>query len=235
MGLWQNRTTSLPAEAAARVNDTLISQQQWQQAITAVNRDRRTPLDAAGEAQVLQTLINEELLLQLAQDMGLTHSLPEVRGRLVQATMAALSQSSRTEPSSETLEQFVRTQAHLFQEPEKRRVRAWRTTASSEAEPLPIPDELMTQRQMQRWLGQSLAEAAFATDAAGPLAEAVPLGEADYSLQVLAIEAARPTALDTVDRERALRLFQRQAEEQQLAQALERLAMQADIVRKPAP
>jgi hypothetical protein len=93
----------------------------------------------------------------------------------------------------------------------------------------------MTQRQMQRWLGQSLAEAAFATDAAGPLAEAVWLGEADYSLQVLAIEAARPAALDTVDRERALRLFQRQAEEQQLAQALERLAVQADIVRKPAP
>lgn len=233
VGVWQHRPAALPEGAAALVNDSVISMQQWRQAISAVNKDRRTPLDAAGEGRVLQTLIDEELLLQLAQDMGLTHSLPEVRGRLVQATMAALSQTVPREPSPEELQDFMAQQAHLFQEAEKRRVRAWRKAPDTTAEALPVPDELMTQRQLQRWLGQSLAEAAFGAHNPGPIATPVVLGEANYELEVLAIEPARPAALNNVDQERALRMFQRQAEEEQLTQALQGLAAEARILRAP--
>lgn len=217
------------------VNDTPISTQQWQQAIAAVNQDRRTALDRAGELRILQTLIDEELLLQLAQDMGLTHSIPEVRGRLVQATMAALSQGLHTDPSDAQLQTFIEEQAHLFQEPEKRRVRAWRQVKNQEAQALPIPDELMSQRQLQRWLGQSLAQAAFAAPTTGPLDKPMRLGEAEYHLVVEAVQAPQPLKLEAIDRERALRLYQREQEEAQLAQALERLASEARIVRRPAP
>lgn len=227
----------------ARVNGVSIQKNEWLRAIDAANSGRRSALDPAAEQRILNTLINEELLLQMALSLGLEHGIPEVRGRLVQAAMDALADTGATEPSAEDLQSFVASNPTLFAQPERRQTRV-RRFASAEAAArnsdgtlMDVPEDPLSLRQLQRWVGNTVASAAFAAEpiaASSPgdlpmLAPPIAVGQAWYRVEVLAIEPAyRPEARD-IPRAQLVRAWQRERSEQALADALEELRAGADI------
>lgn len=232
----------LGPDVAAQVNERRISLEDWQRAIAAVNSSRRQPLDSAAEAALLDTLIQEELLLQLAQDLDLSHGLPEVRGRLVRAAMDSLlpAQESLVADAS-TLAAFARAQPELFAQPERRQLRLTRHPSPEEAEgtqggeAVDLPAEALSANQAQRWLGQSLTEAAFSHPQTGLLPKPLLVGQGWYRVEVLRILPAGPVDADSLDPDLLQSIWQRQQREQALAAALDGLMQQADIQRRAHP
>ena len=230
----------LEAEEAARINGRSIPMREWQRAIDAANSARREPLDAAGEAAVLDTLIEQELLLQLAGDLGLAHTLPRVRGRLVEAAMQALAPVQPPPQDEAALRAFYAAQPALFRQAERRQLRAWRhasaeaAAAGQQGEPVTLPTEALDARQMQRWLGASLTQAVFAAPAPGPLPPQA-VGEGWYRLEITAIEpAAQPDYAD-IDQALLARRAAQAAREAELDTALAALKEQAELLRRAAP
>ncbi len=85
---------TLPDDAVARVNGTLIRADEYERLLAALEGDRRTPLDAEDRRRVLDRLIEEELLVQHALALGLARSDRRVRADLVSAVLGSLSAAS---------------------------------------------------------------------------------------------------------------------------------------------
>lgn len=91
----------LPAQAAAKVGEQWIPRAELQRAIDGSNASRREPLTAAQEQEVLQRLINELLLLQYGQDLGLVANNPTVRKPLVQAVLGIVRANAKAQEISD--------------------------------------------------------------------------------------------------------------------------------------
>lgn len=81
---------NLPDFAVAKVGQQLIHRDELQRAVNGINTERRAPLSAAQQREVLEKLIAERLLVQYGQDLGLVNSNPSVRNPLVQAVLGML-------------------------------------------------------------------------------------------------------------------------------------------------
>lgn len=233
VGISRYAPTSLNDSEAARVNEYSITRSEWQRAIGAANSSRRTPLDHAEESALLQKLIDEELLIQLALNLELAHGIPEVRSRLVQAAMESLSQDGTHDVTDEDLERFVADNPQLFHQPERRRihVQRWpRAETEADSHPIDLPPEALTQRQLQRWLGHQLSDLAFKAPETGVIEQTPAVGEGFYRIEVLAIEAARQLHFDDIPRDLVTGTYQRTMREAALQSGLTHLRKQARIL-----
>ena len=113
---------ALPADAVASVNGVAIRRDDYLRALGAVAGDRRAPIDDATKQRVLDRLIEEELLLQRGQTLGLVRRDRTLRAELVTATMGLLA-SSTAEPSTDELRGFYDAHREYFTEPGRLRVR----------------------------------------------------------------------------------------------------------------
>lgn len=83
-GLLDNRagSQSLPSDAAARVGERTIRRIDYERVLAGVEGDRRNPVDEATRRRVLTRMIDEELLVQRALELGLAAIDRRVRGEL---------------------------------------------------------------------------------------------------------------------------------------------------------
>lgn len=115
---------SLPPGAVARVNDTLIRTETYQRLLAAVESDRRNPLTEDDRRRVLDRLIEEELLVQHAVELGLVESDRRVRGDLVTAVLATVNAAADGyEPKPEEIAAFYQANGDYFARPGRLRVR----------------------------------------------------------------------------------------------------------------
>ncbi len=113
----QRRTdrSSLPPSVVARVNGEPISTDDFQQLVAGLAGDRREPIDDQQRRQVLDRLIEEELLLQRALDLGFARKDPRVRADLTQAMIAAIVDESKDlQPSDVELRAFYEENQAFF-------------------------------------------------------------------------------------------------------------------------
>ncbi len=73
---------SLPGDAAARVGERTIRRIDYERVLAGVEGDRRNPIDEATRRRVLDRMIDEELLVQRALELGLAAVDRRVRGEL---------------------------------------------------------------------------------------------------------------------------------------------------------
>jgi hypothetical protein len=90
----------LPHDAVATVNGTAIRLVDLDRAVDAVSSDRRDPLDASARRAVLDRLIEEELLVQRARELGLDAHDRSVRARLVTAMIESILTGVEPDPAS---------------------------------------------------------------------------------------------------------------------------------------
>ena len=105
----------LPDDAAAVVNGSVIRRSHYERALAALASDSRNPLGEKERAHILDRLIEEELLVQRAVELGLDRSDPVVRNTLVSAMIETIVLGvGQEEPSDEDVAAFYETNREFF-------------------------------------------------------------------------------------------------------------------------
>jgi len=113
----------LPGSAIARVNGTLIRGADYERLVAAVLEDMQTPDDSAARERVLERMIDEELLVQRALDLGLVHLDRKVRADLTSSVInAVVNDVAVEEPSERELRDFYSEHQSYFTRPGRMRV-----------------------------------------------------------------------------------------------------------------
>ncbi len=105
----------MPADTAALVNGVPIRQASYERALRALALDSREPLSDADRAHVLDRLIDEELLVQRAQSLGLDRNDPTVRNTLVSSMIESIvSGVGQEEPADDEVARFYEENRDFF-------------------------------------------------------------------------------------------------------------------------
>ena len=80
----------LPEGAVARVNDAIIRNEEYARLLAALASDRRNPLTEEDRRRLLDRLIEEELLVQRARELGVDRLDRRVRSILVSAMIDSI-------------------------------------------------------------------------------------------------------------------------------------------------
>lgn len=115
LGLAPGGRRAIPA--AAYVNGEAISQSEYARALSAMQAGLERPLTVEDRERALQVLIDEELIVQEAVNLGLASSDRLVRKNIVQAMMRAPAGAAGDAPDDAVLRAFYGDNAGLFSAP----------------------------------------------------------------------------------------------------------------------
>jgi hypothetical protein len=207
---------------AARVGDMTISTAELDQATEALARDRREGLREGDRAHVLDRLVDEALLVQLALAQGLALRDPRTRADLTAAALELLvTEAALVEPSDEELAAFYegrrgelrgapRVQVtHRFARGEEAMARVMaEDTAGLDAAPLPLPSGWLSDRDLREVFGGSFTTQVLA-GAEGEWLAPVERDGGVHRVRVLRREAPEAPPLAEV-RDEVLALYRRE-------------------------
>jgi len=114
----------LPPGAAALVGDRAIRLIDYQRVLAGVEGDLRNPIDDAMRRRVLDRMIDEELLVQRALDLGLAVIDRRVRGELTSGLIDSIvSEVDAEEPSDSAVARHFEENLEFFTRPGRLRAR----------------------------------------------------------------------------------------------------------------
>ena len=173
---------------AARVGGAEISKEKYLLQLDGLNSDKRVPLNKEDKAFVLERMIEEELLIQRAKDLGMFSTNTMIRGTVVQQMInMIISESSFDIVSNSELELFYEKNKGFFTNADRLRLKQIyfseeKGSALKKAEnlylelikgksideidgegdksALEIPDVLMTLAKVREYIGPSLMQVA---------------------------------------------------------------------------
>ena len=173
---------------AARIGGAEISKEKYLLQLEGLNSDKRVPLNKEDKAFVLERMIEEELLIQRAKDLGMFSTNTMIRGTVVQQMInMIISESSFDIVSNSELELFYEKNKGFFTNADRLRLKQIyfseeKGSALKNAEnlylelikgksideidgegdksALEIPDVLMTLAKVREYIGPSLMQVA---------------------------------------------------------------------------
>lgn len=183
----------VPPGAVARVNDRLIRLEDYQRALNGVAQDRRSGVDEELQRHVRDRLIDEELLLQRALELGLAHEDVRARRALVTAVIESVVASEDQVNADEAeLRAFYERERDFFTSPAQLRLRQIWVAAGTPGET--IDAERRARQAASRWkAGESLSS--LRSELGDE--EAVPLPDALLPVAKIS-DLLGPTVLRTV-------------------------------------
>jgi hypothetical protein len=172
----------LPDDAVAVVNGYPIRRADYDSALAALASERRGELDPALRRHVLDRLIEEELLVQAALDLGLARHDRRVRSDLSSAAIGFLVDAPEgREPSEAELRAFFDEHTGAFT-----------TDALLEVEevpsgppPLPLPRGPLPLRKLEQYIGPSAARRCASLPEGG-VTEVVPGSDGPRRFRLIA-------------------------------------------------
>jgi hypothetical protein len=109
------RAQALPGDAIATVDGRAIARTTFDRAIAALEADKRNPVTAGERRTALSRLVDEELLVRRALDLGLAEAEPAVRKALIDAMLQlATATAGGKEPPEAELRAFHAGRPTLF-------------------------------------------------------------------------------------------------------------------------
>lgn len=172
--------SDLPVSALARVNDVLISRDNYERALARLADESTDALTLERRAWMLERLIEEELLVQRGLELGMARSDGAVRNAIVNSLIASVTGEADAEnPTDEQLEQHLADNADRFSFVDKVAVEGWQsddeavaqgfvTTLRDTDEPVTtdeirkipdLPAALMPIENLRDYLGPGIAAA----------------------------------------------------------------------------
>jgi parvulin-like peptidyl-prolyl isomerase len=246
---------ALPESAMARVNDVLISRAEYAQALAARQAERTAALSAADRERVLTRLVDEELLLQYALDMGLVRSIPALRKLLVAAVLDAnVTEADAGVIPDQALQDFLAANAHFFARPASIALSVLRSQDESLAHAtaqagrqdaatpplhlkgvteLNVPKALLPANKLPSYLGAQLSDFAMSLKP-GQISDPLHVGRDFYVIQLRERHAGSMPRLDDI-RPLVRREMQRRKAEQLLQESLDQLRAQARVSQREVP
>ncbi|RIL06076.1 MAG: hypothetical protein DCC71_07970, partial [Proteobacteria bacterium] len=126
----------LPGDAIAQVNGTPLRRADYERAVEALAADRRGALAEDDKRHVLDRLVDEELLVQRAFELGLARSDRRVRADLVTAMIESITgEASLREPDESELRAFFEANRDYFALPGRQHVEQVFVGAAAESDP----------------------------------------------------------------------------------------------------
>jgi hypothetical protein len=125
-GLLEHRgdTSTLPSDAAAVVGERTIRRVDYKRVLAGVEGDMRSPIDEAMRRRVLDRMIDEELLVQRALELGLAVIDRRVRGELTSGLIDSIvSEVDAEEPSESEVAKHYEANIDFFTRPGRLRAR----------------------------------------------------------------------------------------------------------------
>lgn len=100
MALFEGSHTTIgaPKNVIATINGAAIETAEYQRALAAIAQDKRNPLSEEDKKRVLRRLVEEELLVQRAIEIGLVERDRSVRNGIVAAMTDHIVAPSRSDP-----------------------------------------------------------------------------------------------------------------------------------------
>ena len=171
---------------AAKIEDRLIPFERYEMQLEGLANDKRSPLTNEDREYVLERMIEEELLIKRAIDLGMLENNPMARGTIVQQMIKnIISEGSRTEPEEKELIKFFDENIGFFTKANRLRVRQVyfsqvdfgdkvleeaknaftrlldgenfeQVALSGSNSPLKVPDTLMNLSKVREYIGPSL-------------------------------------------------------------------------------
>jgi parvulin-like peptidyl-prolyl isomerase len=118
------RGSGVPDDAVAVVNGEAIRRDDYQRLLAGLESDSRNPIDDRARKHVLDRMIDEELLVQRALELGLAQVDRRVRADLTSSLIASVvSGAEEREPEPSELRDFYEQQSDFFTRPGRLRVR----------------------------------------------------------------------------------------------------------------
>ncbi len=115
--------SGLPPGAVASVNGQLIRRDDYQRLLSGLESDSRNPIDDKARQHVLNRMIEEELLVQRAVELGLVQLDRRVRADLTSNLISSVVNSTENqEPEPAELAKFYAEQSDFFTQPGRYRV-----------------------------------------------------------------------------------------------------------------
>ena len=109
----------------ARVGERVIRRVDYERVLAGVEQDLRGPIDAAMRRRVLERMIDEELLVQRALDLGLAAVDRRIRGELTSALIDSIvSGAEAEEPDARAVEAHFEANRDFFTRPGRLRARS---------------------------------------------------------------------------------------------------------------
>jgi len=234
----------LPANALARVNEQIITRDNYDRALARLGTNSTS--DDAG-AWVLQRLVDDELLVQRGLELGMAQSDNAVRNAIIDSLIASVTaEADAASPGDEELQQYLSENADRFSFVAKLSVAAWQsndeavaqsfvnalrndssTTTSDTIGPIPdLPPGLMPVEVLRDFLGPGITAAA----ADMPVGSSAVFARRGRWLvvQVLEKESAVVTDLSAI-RNRVLLDYRRSLADRTLRDYLDDLRRRADV------
>ncbi|MCZ6822718.1 MAG: peptidyl-prolyl cis-trans isomerase [Deltaproteobacteria bacterium] len=116
--------SELPTNAVAAVNGEVVRVRDYERALAALAMDRRNEVGETEKRRVLDRLIEEELLIQHAIELGLVRSDRRVRADLVSALIqSVVSEAATLEATRAQTEAFYQENLDYFTQPGRVRTR----------------------------------------------------------------------------------------------------------------
>ena len=171
---------------AAKIEDRLIPFERYEMQLEGLANDKRSPLTNEDREYVLERMIEEELLIKRAIDLGMLENNPMARGTIVQQMIKnIISEGSRTEPEEKELIKFFEENIGFFTKANRLRLRQVyfsqvdfgdkvleeaknaftrlldgenfeQVALSGSNSPLKVPDTLMNLSKVREYIGPSL-------------------------------------------------------------------------------
>jgi PPIC-type PPIASE domain/SurA-like N-terminal domain len=141
-GLLETRrdARALPAGAAAMVGDRTIRLVDYRRVLAGVESDLRNPIDEAMRRRVLDRMIDEELLVQRALDLGLAVIDRRVRGELTSGLIDSIvSESDADEPDRAAVVKHFEENIDFFTRPGRLRVQTIYFSVRRDGDPSTLP------------------------------------------------------------------------------------------------
>ena len=126
LGLLETRVDpeGMPSDAAAVVGDRSIRRVDYERVLAGVAGDLRSPVDDAMRRRVLDRMIDEELLVQRALELGLAVIDRRVRGELTSGIIDSIvAETDGDEPSARDVERHFDENVEFFTRPGRLRAR----------------------------------------------------------------------------------------------------------------
>jgi len=234
----------LPAGAVARVNEQIITRDQFDRAVLRLGASELSDDD---NARMLQRLVEDELLVQRGIELGMAQSDTTVRNAIVDSLVASVTaEADAASPTDEELQQYLDENSDRFSYTANMSVAAWQTddeavaqtfvtalrdygevTISDAIGPIPdLPPGMLPVELLRDYLGPGIAAAA----------SEMPEGSSAIFarrgrwlvVQVLAKKSAVITDLSAV-RNRVLLDYRRKLADEALQDYLDDLRRRAEV------
>ncbi len=146
-------------DAVAWVNGRPIARDSYESALRAVANDRKTGTLREGDrARVLERLIDQELLIDRAIELGLHERDPQIRNQLATAMIDFLVRRAEDEARAADeaeLRAFYEAEQFRFERPARYRVRI-------DGPAVPLPEGFVLQKEIEQSLGPTITSSVVA-------------------------------------------------------------------------